>query len=78
MTGTNSWMAEAACQGRTDLDWFDVDCNLQACLTICMTCPVADECYQYALELEVDEGIWGGAWGVHLATSAVLRRRRGG
>ena len=73
MGGDLAWMAEAACIGRTDLDWFDLDCNLKACLEICMTCQVADECLDYAIENTITDGLWGGEWGYRL-----LRYVRGG
>jgi hypothetical protein len=59
-------MEQAACQHRTDLDWFDLDCYLHACLEVCVTCPVADECLYYAITHELDTGIWGGEWGYRL------------
>lgn len=27
---------------------------------VCRTCPVMEQCRQYALEHRIDEGIWGG------------------
>jgi WhiB family transcriptional regulator, redox-sensing transcriptional regulator len=60
-------MDQAACRQRTDLDWFDLDCNLEECLKVCMTCQVADDCLMYAIETDAREGIWGGEWGYRLA-----------
>ena len=75
MTGTE-WMADAACQHRPDLDWFDIDCNLAACLQVCATCPVGDECLDYAVKHEIRDGLWGGEWGYRLAKR--VRQNRGG
>ena len=59
-------MDRAACRHRPDLDWFDLDCNLEACLNVCVTCPVADACLAYAIKHKADEGMWGGEWGYRL------------
>jgi hypothetical protein len=61
------WIQEAACRLRPDLDWFDLDCNLEACLTVCVTCKVADECLDYAVRHNCREGLWGGEWGYRLS-----------
>ncbi len=62
MTGTDiEWQQRAACRLRPDLD-----CNLQACLEVCVTCPVADECLAYAVQHNYREGLWGGEWGYRL------------
>jgi hypothetical protein len=59
-------MEDAACAQRTDLDWFDYDCNLQECLRICSRCTVQDDCLEYATTHELHDGIWGGLWGYRL------------
>lgn len=64
--GDNTWMNQAACLNRNDLDWFDLDCNLEPCLTICTTCPVATPCLTYAIRNDCGEGVWGGEWGYRL------------
>ena len=69
-------MERAACVGRLDIDYFDIDCSLQAALETCAVCPVGDVCLQYAIEHKLDEGIWGGAWGDELF-GIVHGRRRG-
>jgi WhiB family redox-sensing transcriptional regulator len=60
------WRDRAACASRPDVDWFDVDCYLNAALTICSTCPVADECLDYAIRHDCYDGLWGGEWGYRL------------
>lgn len=32
----------------------------QKCISICNTCPVQQECLDYAIEMHEDWGIWGG------------------
>ena len=71
MAGTNrDWMDHAACRHRSDLDWFDLDCYLEACLNVCVTCPVADDCLNYALNNGLHDGVWGGEWGYRLKEAA--------
>ena len=65
MAGTR-WMEQAACQGRPELDWFDLDCNLQQTLTICMGCTVKERCLEFAVEHRMVEGVWGGLYGKNL------------
>ena len=60
------WAEHAACRDRHDLDWFDIDCNLQPCLKVCITCPVADHCLDYAIRHDCTDGIWSGEWGYRL------------
>jgi WhiB family redox-sensing transcriptional regulator len=40
---------------------------------ICMQCPVSTQCLQYALDLDIAHGIWGGA---DETERMRLRRRR--
>ena len=65
-TTSPAWMDRAACTSRPDLDWFDLDCNLQPCLEVCITCPVADDCLDYAIAHQAEHGMWGGEWGYRL------------
>ena len=74
---TTDWMHDAACRRRPDLDWFDTSCSLQAILEICVTCPVGDQCLNYAITIEAEDGVWGGEWGYRLQ-NYVRQGRRGG
>ena len=74
MAGTD-WRLRAACARRPDLDWFDLDCYLQAALEVCMTCPVADECLDYAITHHCVDGLWGGEWGYGLVQHVRAGRR---
>ena len=61
-----TWRHRAACAQRPDLDWFDLDCYLEAALRVCLTCQVADECLDYAVRHQLRDGVWGGEWGYRL------------
>ena len=60
------WISQAACKGKPS-DWwypeypFTKSRRVRAAKAkeICGTCPVADQCLEYALKWELD-GIWGG------------------
>jgi WhiB family redox-sensing transcriptional regulator len=69
------WQDRAACADRPDLDWFDLDCYLMPTLAICATCPVADECLDYAITHHCIDGLWGGEWGYRLIQQVRARRR---
>ncbi len=73
---TTNWMDRAACRLRPDLDWFDLDCQLQACIDVCAECPVGDECLDYAIQIDARDGVWGGEWGYRLY-AYVKQGRRG-
>ena len=76
MTGTrHAWQENAACKDRPDLDWFDLDCNLQSALKVCMTCPVADDCLDYAIRHNCYAGLWGGEGGYRLRDLITPGRR---
>jgi hypothetical protein len=68
-------MLDAACQHRPDLDWFDVDCGLNAAITVCHSCPVITDCLNYAIHEKLTDGVWGGLWGYPL--KQLVTRRRG-
>jgi len=72
------WMERAACVGRLDIDYFDIDCSLQAALETCAICPVGDICLDYATEHNLTDGVWGGAWGDELIGIVKARRRARG
>lgn len=66
-----SWRDEAACRGRTDLDWFATQetpgapslsykANRDACLAICAECAVRGDCLADALTEGEPYGIRGG------------------
>lgn len=71
-----SWMASGNCADSDDTDiWFPVDeddpefesisaieaeAAETAAVRRCYGCPVQDQCLQYALELNLVDGVWGG------------------
>ena len=58
-----NWMDDAACT-TSDPELFFPEkegwASAEMAKSICETCPVAAECLGYALDNNVDEGIWGG------------------
>ena len=53
-----AWMAQAACIGRDDIDWFAVDVPPEAA-DLCRTCPVLNTCTSHGFKHR-EVGIWGG------------------
>jgi WhiB family redox-sensing transcriptional regulator len=65
---TEKWMESAVCATADPEEWFpEKGSSSQKAKNICATCPVIDECLQFALDNE-EAGIWGG-------TSSRERRR---
>ena len=58
-----NWMDDAACT-TTDPELFFQEkegwASAEMAKAICGTCPVRDICLQYALDNDINEGIWGG------------------
>lgn len=56
------WVARAACrdQGLTDIFYVRPGEKVFAALEYCARCPVRKECLQYAIDNNIDHGIWGG------------------
>lgn len=56
-----SWLDDARCKG-VDPEQFFVRGVAQSrpAVRICDRCPVKEECLSYALEHDIDFGIWGG------------------
>ena len=60
-----AWMDEAICTENPNL-WHDEDKNMLALARLrCQTCPVMNQCLEYALDYEArtghSHGVWGGA-----------------
>lgn len=58
----NDWRDQAACKG-AELKVFYADGKGQhydAAKAVCSTCPVQNECFDYALDVADDFGVWGG------------------
>jgi WhiB family redox-sensing transcriptional regulator len=65
-----SWHEQAACRGRTDVNWFPTcdspggvtrehRANIAVAKAICAGCQVRDDCLQDALRLPFAAGVWG-------------------
>ncbi len=69
------WQRDAACRGRTDLDWIDPPTSQQArCRAVCVSCPVVTICRTHALVNGEPWGIWGG---LNPAERAAIAEREG-
>jgi len=61
-----SWQHKAACRGANVELFFPTGATGPAALQIaeakqvCMGCSVRDDCLQWAVELGVEHGVWGG------------------
>ena len=56
------WADSAACKGMETELWFPVryEHGGESALKVCATCPVKDECAEYAIPEAGLHGIWGG------------------
>lgn len=73
---TEPWMSQAACAGDENPDdWFpDADDTwaVRRAKAVCETCPVRQQCLEYAMRTDRLQGIWGGTTGYE---RGALRRR---
>ncbi len=61
MAMDTTWMAEGLCNHHPPAVFFPSDgVGVEIAKKICAECPVKSECLEYALELRVDHGVWGG------------------
>ena len=66
---------DAACQGVETSVFFPVsDTFAGDAKAICATCPVAEQCLEYAIESHQSDGVWGGLTGVE--RHRLVRRRQ--
>lgn len=56
------WARRAACLGHNPDLWFldDQAGSYREARTICQSCPVRQQCLDWALETHTDHGMWGG------------------
>jgi WhiB family redox-sensing transcriptional regulator len=63
MDSDEIWRAEAACQDTSPEIFYcignDPETHLEA-KTICSSCPVQEECLEYAFRTNQKHGVWGG------------------
>jgi WhiB family redox-sensing transcriptional regulator len=79
-----AWQMRAACRGQSAASFFpplqfepkDLRVSRErAAKSVCRTCPVADECLDYALRTREPHGVWGGLNEVE--RRGLLQRDRG-
>lgn len=68
------WMHDAVCNFRSE-DWFAERRGVDAAKAVCATCPVTEECLEYALTHRIAHGVWGGKSGRE--RDVILRDRDG-
>jgi WhiB family redox-sensing transcriptional regulator len=69
-----AWREEAACRDEdTDIFFPLTDEDAGPALEICASCPVREECLEFALITRQDDGVWGGLTETQRRR---LRRRR--
>lgn len=57
-----NWMAEGNCNNHPPAVFFPSDgVGVEIAKKICATCPVREQCLEYALDARIDHGVWGGA-----------------
>lgn len=69
------WRESAACIGGETDQFFPMSEDVEAVAgakSVCMDCPVREDCLQFALATNQSEGIWGG----HTPTERRRIRRR--
>ena len=52
-------MIEAKCADTVDIDYFEPE-HYMAAVALCCTCPVIDDCANYAMHAGIRDGVWGG------------------
>lgn len=76
---TQEWRHRAACRGQDDDLFFPVgegrlaSAQTEEAKDICGTCPVRSDCLQFALDLDITDGVWGG---LSERQRRALKRRR--
>ena len=69
------FFVDAACKGGDTAVFFPVsENNAMEAKSICATCPVAEQCLEYAIETHQPDGVWGGLTAVE--RHRLVRRRQ--
>lgn len=69
-----SWRQDAACRDLApDIFFPATDDEAGVAKAVCATCPVRDDCLEYAVATRQDDGVWGG---LDESERKRLRRRR--
>jgi WhiB family redox-sensing transcriptional regulator len=70
-----AWMLHSLCRGADTREFFPSNgLGVEAAQRICRTCPVQEQCLEYALTHRIEQGVWGGA--SERERRRILRRRR--
>lgn len=70
-----AWMAEGSCRLYPPNKFFPSDgAGVDRARKICASCPVINECLDYALENRIEHGVWGGC--SERERRRILKRRR--
>lgn len=60
VSGDTGWMSRASCT-RSHIDMFPTDeVGRDHAKAVCEVCPVREPCGEYALNNDIDAGVWGG------------------
>jgi len=71
----DEFFADAACKGADTSVFFPVsESNTFEAKAICATCPVAEQCLEYAIQTHQPDGVWGGLTAVE--RHRLVRRRQ--
>jgi WhiB family redox-sensing transcriptional regulator len=55
------WKLSAACLGADTNDFFSPAAEVPpSVIAMCADCPVSEDCLQYAIELNIEYGVFGG------------------
>jgi WhiB family redox-sensing transcriptional regulator len=55
------WMGQGNCRNFPPAVFFPVDgAGVDRARAICTSCPVVNDCLEYALSEHIDHGVWGG------------------
>lgn len=58
---TRDWRDDASCLDQDTEAWFPKDSDrATTARKICRSCPVRNECLEFALANRIPEGVWGG------------------
>ncbi len=69
------FFADAACHGADTTVFFPVsDTYAGEAKAICASCPVAEQCLEYAIETHQPDGVWGGLTAIE--RHRLVRRRQ--
>lgn len=75
MDEIDAWMVQGLCYGASSVDFFpSTGVGVDAARRVCMQCPVREQCLDYALNNQIDHGVWGGA--SERERHRILRRRK--